>query len=240
MNSTLPTLRRVPAPAVLLAAALVAIALPAAAAGPLATATIYAGGVDFLPMVAHDGGTLTVTGPTMTYQRSFGAGEQPSVDLFDPEGQLLPDGVYKYRLQLTPSRWDARELRRAASQNGRVDPDAWPAVYGSFAIHNGLVADPSLAEARRAHPATRTQSALPADLAGAAHADRVGDDGDEAIAAGRGPVAGPAPAAAPAGRTVLSRTDAGAAQAPVTRAPNDDPPPAHRPFPTEGRNGRVQ
>ena len=240
MNKSLHLFRRALVPLALAAMALAVISLPAAATGPLADAAVYAGGVDFLPMVAHRGGTITVTGPTMTYQRSFGAGERPSIDLFDPEGQLLPDGIYTYRLQLTPSRLDAGELRRVARQDGGVDPDAWPAVSGSFAIRGGLVADPDLAEAR---PARREspRAALPADLGAVARADRAADDSDQAVAAGRAPVAGPAATVAPAGRTIPARSDAGATtRAPAARALNEDPPTPSRSYPTEGRNGRDQ
>jgi hypothetical protein len=237
-------------PAAVLLATLAAIALPAEAAAqpdpaPLAAPTVYAGGVDFLPNVSYSSAKITVSGPEMEYERTFAAGEPLSIDLFDPEGQLLADGTYSWRLALTPAEREARELRRAVRQDGGVAPDPWLPVTGTFAIRNGLIVDPSLVEARPARPAVAGDTAaLPMELATASSTTTLAEDSDEAVTAGRsvetrGAVDDGAASPAPAGRTILERTDAGAALvAPASPELIEETQPAVRSYPTEGKNGR--
>lgn len=235
--------------AALLVAALAAIALPGpalaethGARGPLAVTTVHAGGVDFLPNVAFSGAKITVAGRDLVYERSFGAGDRLSIGLFDPDDQLLADGIYKWRLSLTPAAREARELRRAAELNGGIAPDPWRSLSGSFAIRNGLMADPSLAESRPARSAT-IGSALPTNLSGASRgkvSSDTADDGDAAVAAGR-TVVSRTVATAGGGRPNLERSDATTAAAdpvPAQRALKDDSPTHRRSYPTDGKNGR--
>lgn len=230
--------------AVAVVAALVALAPMTAQAGKLATATVYAGGVDFLPGVDHAGATATVSGRTLTFQRSFAAGERLSIGLFDPDGQLLPDGTYTWRLQLVPGRAAARDLRRAARRNGGTAPDAWQALSGAFTIRDGRMADPGLRESRPARrDAAGLRAALPADLTAANRGARVADDDDAAVAAGHAPRANAVADAtqAPSGRTIAERTDAAAlaaGPAPARRAVTDEPSTVRRSWPTDGKNGR--
>ena len=141
MNETLPTSRRALAPA-LLVAALAVIALPAAADGPLATATVYAGGVDFLPHVAYSGAKVSVSGPEMDYERTFAAGDRLSIGVFEPDGRLLADGVYTWRLSLTPDAREARELKRAARRNGGNAPEPWEAEAQMSAMNPSAIMAP--------------------------------------------------------------------------------------------------
>ena len=221
----------------LVVAGLVALALPcAAAAGELADATPHAGGVDFLPGVAFSAAKITVSGPEIVYERSFGAGERLSVGLFDPQGDLLPDGTYKWRLELTPTADKARELRRAAKLNGGIAPDAWEAETGTFAVRNGLVVDRGLAEAGPARRAVAGDyGALGVDLSARAASDRIGDDDDDAVTAGARERPGrPSPSA----NRDRADAEALAAGPAPERAVIEEQPIRRRSYPTDGKNGR--
>lgn len=112
----------------------------------LATATVYSGGVDFLPNVDYSRAVLTVSGNGSSFSRVAYPGERLSIGMFDPEGQPLADGVYRWQLELRPSAEAAWELKKAASRNGGEAPAAWQPQTGAFAIRNGLIADPELTE----------------------------------------------------------------------------------------------
>ncbi len=253
MKRTEPRSTTLLPPAVALVALLTLIAMPVPAGAqntadraPLAYATVYAGGVDFLPAVAYRGAKITVSGRDLVYERTFKPGEGISLDLFDPAGQLLADGTYRWQLALTPAASEARELRRAAKRNGGKAPEAWQAETGTFTIRNGRMADPSLAEAApRRRADGDTAAALPTELGGVRRAARIVNDDDDAVAAGRvaesrGPVDDRAATPAPAGRIILERTDAGAAQAaPAPPAlATEEQTTIQRSYPTDGKNGR--
>ena len=237
MNRPLPTLSRSLLPAVLVVAALAVIAMPATAAAAgrrdLAVATLHAGGVDFLPAVAYGGAKITVTGPELDYERSFAAGERLSIDLFDPDGQLLPDGTYTWRLALTPTAEDARALRRSARRNGGISPDRWLALSGSFTLRSGLVVDPSLAEARPARAEPALGGGLARDLGATAAADGIGDDSDAAIAAGARPSTALSPSAGKDQADATALADGPSPAAPVVTEKT-----MRRSYPTDGKNGR--
>lgn len=240
MNRPLSTSRRALRPAAFLVAALALLALPLAAQAAdgrddLAVATLHAGGVDFLPAVAYSGARITVSGPEMVYERSFAAGEPLGIDLFDPEGQLLPDGTYDYRLALTPAADAARELRRSARRNGGTAPDRWLALSGGFTLRNGLVVDPSLAEDRPTRAGSELASGLAQDLAAPAGGDRIGDDSDAAIAAGLQPSTALSPSA---GNDQADALALAAGVTPEAPAVTNEPTTIRRSYPTDGKNGR--
>lgn len=234
------------------AAALALLVLTAGMAGaergPLAVATVYANGVDFLPAVGYSGARITVRGPGGTYELHFGAGEPLSIGLFGPGGELLPDGVYSWGLTLTPTDFDARGLRRLAKKGGISPADAWQPLSGTFALRGGLVADPSLVEARPRRPEAASRGGLQPEPVAGPLAVRAAEDNDEAVAGGhalerRGAPPETALGPPPADPERLAHTDAGAAlrgRLPVSRTPStpNDEPPVRRYAPTDGKNGR--
>lgn len=133
--------------AVVVTLALVVWFAPAAAsAAELAGAVTHTGGIQFLPNVGHEGAILTINGNGYTVTRAFGKHRTPALDLFDANGYLLPDGNYRWQLELVPGKADAERLQGSASQNGGRSPDAWRALSGSFAIRGGAIASPDQVE----------------------------------------------------------------------------------------------
>ena len=229
--------------AALLLAGIIAIALPGAAqganggVGQLAAATVYANGVDFQPNVAYRGAKLTVSGPTMVFERAVGANQRLSLDMFDPAGQLLPDGNYKWRLDLRPTASAARELRRSARRNGGTAPEPWLPETGIFTIKDGRMVDRDLVEDRPARRrGTDLSGALPADLGAPAAAARIADDTDDAVASGYAPETGGSAMAGNGPRSDAATLAAG--PAPARLAVTDEQPASRRSSPTDGKNGR--
>ncbi len=146
---------------VALVAALIAVGMPAAADAQrgggeqLARVTVHANGVDFVPNVEFQKAILTVSGNGNTYREEIPAGRYPSIGIFDPDGQLLADGRYTWRLDLVPTAEIAAGLRAEAEDNGGEPLTRWTPQSGSFAIANGTFADPALSEAT-ARRATRS------------------------------------------------------------------------------------
>lgn len=181
----------------------------------IAAATVYSGGVDFMPAVAHRGGFITVSGSGVLFRQKVGADERPTLGVFDPEGQVLPDGVYKWELQLTPNAATAKQLRAAAAENGGKAPAAWRSLSGTFAIRNGLIATPDLVEAEPGRDAGA--SGLPLDLAVSSgpRAAALDDDASVGSHATVEAAAKQPPSVAPTGlmgadRSAPERSDAGA------------------------------
>jgi hypothetical protein len=59
--------------------------------------------VDWLPAVDYERLVLTIAGPGDLYIRQeLKAGQNPSLNLFDKNGQRLPDGMYTYELRVAP------------------------------------------------------------------------------------------------------------------------------------------
>lgn len=162
--------------ALLVAALVLPGALAAETPAQRAVATVYSGGVDFLPNVDFSRAVVTVSGNGISFSRAFYPGERLSIGMFDPEGQPLADGVYSWQLELQPTAEAAWDLKVSASENGGVAPGAWTPQSGSFAIRDGLVADPDLIEPG----AWRTNDGLPNIVDGAA-APVSREDTDEAV-----------------------------------------------------------
>ncbi len=156
-------------------------ALGAAAGGEKALVTVYSGGVDFLPEVDFKKAVLTVSGKGSTYRQELDPGDRLSIGMFDPEGSLLPDGVYTWELRFVPTDEVAHELRAEAARNPGKRLEAWQAQSGSFAIRDGSVADPGLAEPRpaRARGMTADLGLRPAPPAAARRGSA--EDTDDAV-----------------------------------------------------------
>ena len=125
-----------------------ALAAPVTAlqpAGELAAVSVSSAGVDFWPEVEYARAILTVSGGGTVSRHSFESGEPPSISVFGSEGNVLPDGVYKWELELQATPAERRELMLESTKTG-----GQPAVRGKqsgwFAIVDGFVADPNLAE----------------------------------------------------------------------------------------------
>ena len=247
-----PLRRGVPVLAAL-AAGLALLAFPGAAAAErptdgeaLATVTVYANGVDFLPRVATAGASLTVAGNGIELSRSFAAGEPLTIGMFDAEGQLLADGTYSWELELLPDGEAARALRQAAERNGGEAPNAWRPLTGSFTIRDGLMADPGQLEPATA-PARALGGEVPTHLGGAPAETAIVDDSDAAVGRRRGVErrarAAAAKATPPAlDRPATERSDATALALGGTLeerpAPAAEAPARPQPTPNDGADGR--
>ncbi len=86
---------------------------------------------------------LRVGGPgDFTWAKIFPAGGTPVLELFDPEGQPLPDGIYSWEV------WPAPEVdgERTAPVPSRQTAAAGAAAWGYFSIANGSVMTPDSIE----------------------------------------------------------------------------------------------
>lgn len=176
-------------------AALAAIVIPATleaqapvpgGSAAIASATVFAGGVDLQPSRRHSGGVVTVSGNGLVFQQKIEANRGASIGVFDPEGQLLPDGVYGWELELYPDARTAKRLREAARKNNGRAPGAWQRQTGTFAIRNGLVAEPGLVETRAARRPEGAGPAFPSTVAGPSAARGPAVDDDLAVGASKG------------------------------------------------------
>jgi Chaperone of endosialidase len=147
---------------VLLAAVLCLSAVPLAAAD-LAAVNRSANGVDFSLQMEVGSVTLTVTGPAgFAYQRRFGAGESPSISLFDERGNPLADGSYAFELRATPTRAELRSRLDEAQIGGApARNDDRYVQSGSFSVLDGRIVSDSAeepgAQAGGAHLSARDQ-----------------------------------------------------------------------------------
>lgn len=190
----------------------------------VASAAVFAGGVDLAPAVRYREAVVTVSGNGVTFRQVFKPGERLSIGVFDPEGYVLADGVYSWELQLVPDARTAEKLRASAARNGGIAPEAWRPATGTFAIAGGAVLAPDLAEPRPARRAAAPGAAMPAaDFIAASGAREAAGDDDAAVGRSKNLEAGlkaalrrqpQAPAAAggpPAARQeLLERSDAAA------------------------------
>jgi hypothetical protein len=168
-------------PAVLLAALVALLALPAvsqeaAEAPAVATMRTAPGSVSWAPLVSYDKLVLTVSGGGFTATREFTGGGVHFAAV-DPEGYQLPDGTYSWEITVIPpalglnktlirsdERWD-----NGRSQRVGTAPEAL-VQSGSFTIADGAVVDPSPIEPDSAEPRPGIRAAEAADI----------DDSDQA------------------------------------------------------------
>jgi hypothetical protein len=102
------------------------------------------GGV--LPVVQGQG-SLTVSGDGYWHRQTYQAGEQPVLSPYSSDGQLLPDGQYRYELRMVPenSKSVARQqdvLRGKSSTAGFNRQPPVSTVDGQFEIQGGQVVFP--------------------------------------------------------------------------------------------------
>jgi hypothetical protein len=89
--------------------------------GPIAEISVSPTRIDWLPTVDAGRWVLTLAGPDeLVVRREFKAGKAPHLELFDSEGNRLPDGSYTWELRLIPQ--GQRGLRKGS---------------GSFSIQDG-------------------------------------------------------------------------------------------------------
>jgi hypothetical protein len=109
--------------------------------------------VDWRPTIQVERWMLTIAGPGDFFsQRTFEAGQGPFLSLFDPEGNRLPDGSYKWELREIeiPTRPAARAHTKAEQQR-RVSA----VTSGNLFIKNGGFVE---------MPAVPSQPPLPAGM----------------------------------------------------------------------------
>lgn len=250
---------------VLRASALLLVALlPAMAAAqppdgpPLASANVYSGGVDFRVQADFARAIVTISGGEILFERAFEADEQPSIEPFDLEGNLLPDGVYDWQLELIPGEKAARELRIEATMSEGAPPSGWVPLVGTFSIRGGLVAAPDVGEGPQNGPDRDSSGSFGSGLPSSGFKRAVpAQDDDAAVGLQSGfeeavrealRQAESAPAAGPEGRQLFERTDAGAAAMGGTLEPSLQPSkapsmrgeraPAPRSISPDGKDGR--
>ena len=104
---------------------LLAVAVATGALGAeQAAVAVHGGGVDFSPRVNYAYATLTVSGNGIIFSRSVERGRGLAVGTYDLENRPLPDGLYKWRLELVPDE-DGATLnaeRRSSEATLRVFP----------------------------------------------------------------------------------------------------------------------
>ncbi len=114
------------------------------ALGLLSAGTVFGSGLVFgagsiqFPNKAAQAGEFRVSGPDhFQYSRSFEAGESLSFSLYGADGFVLPDGLYKWSIEVHGK---AADVERGFSP--RVEP-----VTGTFSIRDGAFVNPNLIEA---------------------------------------------------------------------------------------------
>lgn len=243
--------------ALLIVAALVSFLPPAASAdSELVTATVYSGGVDIQPRHDYSQAVVTVSGNGIVVRRVLEAGDELSIELYDLEGEYLPDGSYNWSIELVPDARTARELRLEATENDGKAPNAWLPETGTFAVINGQVASPDTEEISARRPSS-LDSGLPASRPGSEF-KRTGAvlDDDAAVGSRQGfeedmRTAGAkqgSSAGVPSGREIFERSDAGAQamggsiEAPIAPSTptglDGAAPPAPRSISPDGKDGR--
>lgn len=229
------------------------------AASPLAQATVYPGGIDFLASVSYSRAIVTVSGGEVNFKQVFEEGDAPSIGLLDPDGYVLPDGVYRWQLELVPDAATARTLRMRTTANGGVTPGAWERLSGTMTIRNGLLALPDLPESGEvAHTALDSGLSPSSSFGSSAFARTSLADDSDAMAGSRVDAEERAQTAAagmsgPAGfmpgdRTAPERSDLGATAmggsledafaARASERASGGAKPAPRSIDPEGKNGR--
>ena len=82
----------------------------------------------------------------MVIRQTFSQGESPWIELFDSAGSPLPDGSYRWQLQLRPDAETANQLRQEATRNDGEAPGRWRPQSGHFRVLNGSLIDPEETE----------------------------------------------------------------------------------------------
>lgn len=147
---------------------------------PTVAATVYSASVQLVASEPFEEAALTVSNGDLKFRQKFARGERPEIGLFDPAGNLLPDGVYRWELDLVPTAEAAEKLRDAARKHGAHNTSAWVPRSGSFAIAGGRFVDPNASEP----DAVRVESGLSGSQMKAAFGGREPERGTDAMVAG--------------------------------------------------------
>jgi hypothetical protein len=100
-------------------------------------------------------------------------------------GDVLPDGIYSWRLAFIPDAAMARELRAAAAQNGGEAPNAWLPQSGSFAIQDGSIVSPDVVEPHsRREVGLSVAGSAPSAAESRTRRDRPSEDSDAIVHSG--------------------------------------------------------
>ncbi len=138
--------------------------------GKIANMVISGGSIRWEIGVSNAGGTLTVTFPDgRAMRKAFRAGSSPEINLGDKQMEGLPEGVYTYDLQLTPTLTPSQkeEIAKARGKDDDAESERMmrkrPAVpslnqTGAFTISGGTIIGPGAIEGQRsAAKATETR-----------------------------------------------------------------------------------
>ena len=99
-----------------------------------------------LPVVQGQG-SLTVSGDGYWHRQSYQSGEQPVLSAYSGNGELLPDGEYRYELRMVPesAKSTARQqdvLRGRSPDSGFNKQPSVPTYSGQFSVEGGQVVLP--------------------------------------------------------------------------------------------------
>jgi len=99
-----------------------------------------------LPIVRGQG-TLTVSGDGYWHRQALQSGEQPVLSSHSGDGQLLPDGQYRYELRMVPESAMSSARQRDVLRGNAADTAAdiqqpVPTIDGQFEIQGGQVVFP--------------------------------------------------------------------------------------------------
>ncbi len=117
--------------------------------GPIATVTIEAGVISWEAQVENGGLILTIAGPGEFYlQQEYQSGAHPTFKPDDGMGNPLPDGSYRYELQLVPAKVEAPAEYDETQRGIMPTEGAEKALVqsGYFSILSGGFVIPDVAE----------------------------------------------------------------------------------------------
>lgn len=129
----------------------------------VATMKVGKTAIEWLPVIEHEGLTLTVSGAGEIRERVFKAGTHPTFELRDEKGQPVPDGSYSYELtaapKLDPQTREKLAAGREAGDEGVVErlrqegllPRRPLVQSGVFSVWQGQGVDPSREEPGAVH-----------------------------------------------------------------------------------------
>jgi len=148
---------------------LAALSVPVGAGEPprqenaVARVNVGPAGVDWSPAVDYERLVLTVVGPEgFENRQELEAGQSPSLSLFKPTGERLPDGIYRYELRVLPRVGGTGNLAAKTVQRGSL----WIHDGAFFAPNpeTSPVAAPASSKPPQIHNITGKDSVIPDDL----------------------------------------------------------------------------
>lgn len=99
--------------------------------------------IELLPTTQAHSYTLTVRGAQINYSQELSGQDIPTLTLFDLDGNVLPDGLYRYELTANAAPQSSKRRMSADIQESRIHDTS---QAGTFRIHNGVIVNPYITE----------------------------------------------------------------------------------------------